>query len=505
MKFRVWFAVLPFLCGLACRPTPAPRTPAGSAAPRLEADVRFLADDALEGRGTPGRGLDTAAAYLETQLRLAGVRPGLPDGYRQWYRTGDYSPAQARVTVQLAGRTLAPASYVFLNFGRDPAPGPIDLELINAGDSVVAEEKKVNHLEGLDLRGKAVLARKGADWTPDPQAVFGSDRAMGKLLATTARGAQLLVYASPDLANAAADAEAGFFGQMKDAPVGFVREPGLGPGGQPLSALNPLLIVTPQALSQALGSPPDQLPRGALGKRVTIRIEAPIHDGRASNVLGRVEGSSPTLRDQWVVLTAHYDHLGSHDVPAGQDGTWNGADDNASGAAAVLEMARRLATSPPQRSVLIFFTSGEDRGLFGSAFYALHPLVPMDHVVVNVNMDMIGRSQGQVQAIAHGSPALYQKAVELGRAHQIQVVEDQQPLWRVSYLIDSYHFLRFNVPAIFFFTGVHPDYHQPSDTADKIRYLEMARIVDLAAELTRHWADGAPKPDFQRPAWFLTP
>ena len=129
----------------------------------------------------------------------------------------------------------------------------------------------------------------------------------------------------------------------------------------------------------------------------------------------------------------------------------------------------------------------------------------MDHVVVNVNMDMIGRSQGQVQAIAHGSPTLYQKAVEVGRAHQIQVVEDQQPLWRVSYLIDSYHFLRFNVPAIFFFTGVHPDYHQPSDTADKIRYPEMARIVDLAAELTRHWADGAPKPGFQRPAWFLTP
>ena len=505
VKVQVWFAVLPLLCGVACRQTPAPPIPAATAAPRLEADVRFLSDDALEGRGTPGRGLDTAAAYLETQLRLAGVRPGTPDGYRQWYRTGDYSPAQAKVTVEIAGRMLPASSYVFINFGRDPAPGPIDLELVNAGDGVVAEEKKVNHLEGLDLRGKAVLARKGADWTPDPQAVFGSDRAMGKVLATTARGAQLLVYASPDLATAAADAEAGFFAQMKDAPVGFVREPGLGPGGQPLSALSPLLIVTPQVLLQTLGSPPEQLPRGALGKRVAIRIAAPIRDGRASNVLGRIEGANPALRDQWVVLTAHYDHLGSHEVPAGQDGIWNGADDDASGTAAVLEMARRLAASPPQRSVLIFFTSGEDRGLFGSAFYALHPLVPMDRVVVNVNMDMIGRSQGQVQAIAHGAPSLYQKAVELGRAHQIQVVEDQQPLWRVSYLIDSYHFLRFNVPAIFFFTGVHPDYHQPSDTADKIRYPEMARIVDLAAGLTRHWADGAPKPDFQRPAWFVTP
>ena len=107
--------------------------------------------------------------------------------------------------------------------------------------------------------------------------------------------------------------------------------------------------------------------------------------------------------------------------------------------------------------------------------------------------------------MAHGSPALFQKTVELGRRYHVQVVEDQQPLWRVSYLIDSYHFLRFNVPAIFFFTGVHPDYHQPTDAADKIRYQEMSRIVELSTALARHWADGAPKPDFRRPEWFLTP
>jgi hypothetical protein len=481
--------------------------PAFSQSPteRLRADVHFLADDSLEGRGTPGRGLDAAALYLETQLRLAGVLPASPEGYRQWYRMGEYVPAKARITVRIAGRSLPPAGFVFINFGRDPAPGPIDCELVNAGFGVVAEERKVNELEGLDLRGKAILARKGAGWTLDPTAVFGPDRAMGKILASTARGANLLLYVTPDLAYPGADAEAGFFAQMKAAPVGFVREPGLGPGGQPASALSPVLLVTPQALAAALGAPPEKLPRGPLGKRVAIGIDAPIRDGRASNVVGRIEGTDPALREQWVVLTAHYDHVGSQEVPSGQDGIWNGADDNASGSAAVLEMARRLAASAPKRSVLILLTSGEDRGLLGSAFYALRPAVPMDRVVANVNLDMIGRSQGQVQAIAHGAPALFDKAVELGRAHSLQVVEDQQPLWRVSYLIDSYHFLRFNVPAVFFFTGVHPDYHQPTDTADKIRYAEMARLVDLATALTRHLADGAAKPEFRRPAWFLTP
>jgi len=507
MSCRLWLACLSLMIFMGCRKAlpPGSATLTGSTAARLEADVRFLADDALEGRGTPGRGLDAAAAYLETQLRLAGVRPGLPDGYRQRYRMGEYLPAKARVSVQITGRPLSTSSYVLVNFGRDAARTPMDLELVNAGYGVVAEEKKVNQLEGFDLRGKAVIARKGADWALDSAAVFGPDRAIGKLLAATARGAELLVYVTSDLANAQVDAEAGFYAQMKDAPVAFVREPGLGPGGQPASALNPILLVTPQALAQALGSSPEQLPRGPLGKRVNIRIEADVRDGQASNVLGQIEGTDPSLRREWIVLTAHYDHIGSHAVPAGQDGIWNGADDNASGSAAVVEMARRLAASAPKRSVLILLTSGEDRGLFGSAYYSLRPVVPMDQVVLNVNMDMVGRSQGQVQAIAHGAPSVYQKAVELGRAHSVQVVEDQQPLWRVSYLIDSYHFLRFNVPAVFFFTGVHPDYHQPSDTADKIRYLEMARIVELAAELSRHWADGAPKPEFQRPEWFVTP
>jgi hypothetical protein len=495
-----------FLLTAACSRPPQPAAaPPGDAAARLSADVHFLADDALEGRGTPSRGLDGAAAYLESQLRLAGVQPAFPEGYRQWYRIGEYTPAQARVAVQIGGRPVPASGFVFLNFGRDPAPGPLDLELVNAGHGVVAEEKKVNQLDGLDLRGKAVIARKSADWELDRQAVFGPDRAIGKLLASTARGSQLLVYVTSDLANAAADAEAGFFAQMQNAAVGFVREPGLGPGGQPASALNPILLITPQALTAALGSPPEKLPRGALQKRVRVQIDAKVRDGRASNVLGRIEGADPALRDQWIVLTAHYDHVGSHQVPAGQDGVWNGADDNASGTASALEVARRLALSRPRRSVLVFFTSGEDRGLFGSAYYALKPAVPMDRVVANVNLDMIGRSQGQVQVIAHGAPAFFDKARELAARHKVEVVEDQQPLWRVSYLIDSYHFLRFDVPAVFFFTGVHADYHQPSDTADKIRYAEMARIVDLATELTRHWADGAPRPSFTRPVWFLTP
>ena len=146
------------MLGLAACRAPAP--PAPSSAPtgteqRLEADVRFLASDTLEGRGTPSRGLDVAAEYLTARLRAAGIAPSAGDSYQQWYKVAEYRPGDARVTVAIDGRRLQPADYVFINIDRDPAPGPIDLELAYAGTGVVAEERNINELAGLDLEGKA--------------------------------------------------------------------------------------------------------------------------------------------------------------------------------------------------------------------------------------------------------------------------------------------------------------------------------------------------------------
>ena len=463
---------------------------------RLQADVYFLASDALEGRGTPSRGLDVAALYLETQLKISGVEPALRTSFRQTYKIGEYKPSEAATTIKIDGKLLSAKDYVLINIGRDPAQGPMDLEMVYAANGVVAEERNVNDYEGLDIRGKAVVVRKGAPWPPDPEQVFGPDRAMGKLMAATVRGAPLLVYLSKDL-DTGSEAEAGFFREMKDAPVAFLREPGL---GLP-SALNPLLVLKPEAL----GADARQLKKGPLGKKIQISIEARVNEGLASNVLGKIPGRDPALREEWVVLSAHYDHLGSHSVPEGQDGIWNGADDNASGTAGVLEVAHRLAQNPGKRSVLVFFTSGEDRGILGSAYYAAHPVVPMEKVAVQLNLDMIGRSQGKVEGIAACAPNLFQQTAEVGKKRGVEVIPDQHPTWRVVYLTDVYHFAKNGVPGIEFFTGVHPDYHQPSDTADKIRYEEMARIVDTAAELARAYADGRPKPAFIRPAWFLVP
>lgn len=455
---------------------------------RLQADVAFLAADELEGRGTPSRGLDLAALYLETQLRAAGVEPAVSGSYRQTYRLGSYLPAEATVSVTVNGRRLDPADYLFLNFGRDPDRGPISLVAVEAGTGVVAEERDVNELAELALAGKAVVARKGAPWPLDPEAVFGPERAIGKVMAATVRGAEMLVYLSEEL-DRADEAECRFFAEMRQAPVAFLR-PAV-PGHA--SALSPILVVRPKAASIKTGD------------RIEVRIRARVEEGRAANVLGLIRGTDPALGGEWVVFSAHYDHVGFRPAREGEDGVWNGADDNASGTAAVLEIAREAARRPGKRSVLVFFTSGEDRGILGSAWYAAAPVVPMDRIAVQFNLDMIGRSDGRVQAIAPLAPSLYEEAVAAGRRYGLEVVPDQQPSWRVIYLTDLYHFARSGVPGIFFFTGTHPDYHQVTDTADKIRYAELARITALAGQISRAYMDGAPRPRYERPAWFVTP
>jgi len=465
---------------------------------RLRADVEFLAAPKLEGRGTPSRGLDVAALYLEARLRAMGALPA-GDSYRQIYRLGEYRPREARVTASIGGRELAGRDFVFWNISRDPAGSPFALPLLNAGQGIVAPARDQDDFEGLDLNGAAAVVAKGAPWDLDPDNVFGPDRALGKGVGATVRGARMLVYLSDEL-DSEADEESRFFAQMKTATVGFLREAGVGHA----SALSPILIVRRAAFEAALGRPLASAARGPLGAVLELRVTAPVHEANAANVVAIVPGTDPDLRDEHVLLSAHYDHLGMSETDDG-DTIWPGADDNASGVAGVLEIVRRLAERPPRRSVLVFFGSGEERAILGSAYYNAHPLVPIERIGVQLNLDMIGRSDGSIQAVADGSPELFAAAAKLAANRGIEMIPDRQPDWRLVYLTDTYHFARAGTPFLFFFTGFHGDYHQPTDSPEKIRYAEMGRIVESAADLALHYAGGAPLPRFERPEWFVTP
>jgi Iap family predicted aminopeptidase len=288
--------------------------------------------------------------------------------------------------------------------------------------------------------------------------------------------------------------------------------------GKPSSAIGATLMISPgvfdKFLAQEVGGTyqewkkrlsNNEFKAQPLTSSIEIHIDVQPRENQTSNVVAVLRGTDPKLKDEWIVLTAHYDHLGYFEAPDGEDGIFNGADDNASGTAAVLEIARRLAQGEPlRRSVLVALVTGEERGLLGSAYFAANPVIPYDSIVVNINADMVGRSKGTIGALTAGCDDLFAKTTEIGREIEIEVIPDAHPEWRLSYFTDSYHFARFDVPAVFLFTDLHQDYHQPSDEIQLIRFEELEKILDVMYELTNFYAQGGEKPICQRPIWFKT-
>jgi len=501
--------LISILCGCAQKQYPQGR---------VEADVRFLADDLLEGRGTPSRGLDVAALYLANQLRAAGWEPGHNGSYLQPFEVSVFDTASAEYLVSINGRPIQRSEYLLLPLGLRPEQTPVEFDLVFAGHGVSLPEKDVDDFSDLEVAGKAVVALLGAPWELDPHLIFPPDHGVGKALQVGVRNGAMLIYVSEDFSDpppAEIAAETALIrGLASSGHVAQIVE------GIHTSALSgPCLVVGPAVFDRLLADVAggtyhelqERLAQGAsvakdLSALVRIEINADTKRIPTSNVVAVLPGADPVLRDEWVVLTAHYDHVGVYDVPPGEDGICNGADDNASGTAAVLEVARRLADAGPlKRSVMVAFLSGEDSGLLGSAFYAAHPVAPLDRTVVDINVDMVGRSDGTVQARTPSSDALFERAMAFGEAAGITVIPDPVPSWRLVYFTDSYHFARFDVPVISTFTALHEDYHQPSDEVDKIRFEELEKIVEMLTDLAAHYAGGAEKPAYQRPEWFLTP
>jgi len=211
------------------------------------------------------------------------------------------------------------------------------------------------------------------------------------------------------------------------------------------------------------------------------------------NVVAILPGSDPALRDTYVVFSAHMDHVGVGQPDARGDSIYNGADDDASGTSAVLEVAQAMASLPqaqrPKRSMVFLLVSGEEKGLLGSAWYADHPTVPLEKIVANVNIDMIGRnSPDTVVAIGNEYSSLGPLVAGIAKQRPelgFTVVPDIWPEERFFFRSDHFNFAKKEIPAIFFFAGVHEDYHRPSDeveTIDTDKATRIARLVYFLAD-----------------------
>jgi hypothetical protein len=217
----------------------------------------------------------------------------------------------------------------------------------------------------------------------------------------------------------------------------------------------------------------------------------------APNSVGILRGTDPVLRDEYIVISAHMDHVGVNGASV-KDSIWNGADDDASGTAGVLALAEALAQAPPRRSIIFLTVSGEEHGLWGSSWFATHPPVSVDRIVANLNLDMIGRNwKDSIVVVGLEHSDLGSTLTTVNAAHPelgMTAIRDPWPQENFFGRSDHYNFARRGIPALFFFNGVHADYHQPSDSPDKIDAEKGSRVVRLIYHVTAAIANTTARP-----------
>jgi hypothetical protein len=450
------------------------------------ARIGFLASDALGGRDTPSPGLEAAAAYIASEFHRAGLTPaGDPGSYIQRWpyttRAMDVAGVTFRYSAAGASRTLSYRSDFYAQPG---ARGTFDGGLVFVSGEDPGPGARVNR-----LRDRAAVIYRVAPPAPQDLARLrsGADSAGARALVVIlgpAADAQAIAGAA-----AAAERPRG----VGSIPVFFLREE----RGRDLFRAAGLDFG---ALTRA-GAAPAQVPFAGVNASLAAAMTEVVH--QVPNVVGILEGSDPDLRETYVVFSAHFDHVGSNcrGITA-QNTVCNGADDDASGTSAIMELAEAFAMLPvrPRRSIMFVGVSGEEKGLLGSRYFADNPSVPIESMVANINLDMIGRNHpDSVVVIGQTYSSLGPLLHEVNERHPelaMTISDDLWPEQRFFFRSDHFNFARREVPAIFFFTGVHEDYHAAGDTVDKIDLDKITRITRLIF----HYASAIAN-DTERPVW----
>lgn len=456
--------------------------------------IAFLASDELAGRDTPSPGLEQAAEYLVRQFEALGLEPGGESGtflqrYRFPIRALDTLSVHfaivsedgtelgalehgveywARPAFEPEDRDMRHGSLVYLGSGR---------ESLSSSASFAGRVVVVDLPGGLDASWRsteAALRRFAVDGGASGL-VIGLDAAFPE--AGIAQFARLAGRPRRELVD---PFEVPTFYVEHDAAERVLRRGGVDPAaavprsGTELAGVSAHFAAIPEVLD----------------------------DARAPNVVAILPGSDPELRDTYVVFSAHMDHVGIGTADAEGDSIYNGADDDASGTAALVEVAGAFTalSSRPVRSLMFLAVSGEEKGLLGSRYFSDNPTVPVASIVANINVDMIARNApDSIVVIGQEYSSLGPLVRSIATDHPelgLVVVPDPWPEERFFFRSDHFNFARQEIPALFFFSGVHEDYHRPSDEVERIDPGKAARVARLIF-LTAH----AIASDAQPPTW----
>jgi len=471
--------------------------------------IGIMADDSMMGRDTPSRGLDMTAAYIASEFERMGLRPGLSDGsFIQRYPLRSIVVDTSASYMQRGDTRLA--------FGTDVLPFLADVTSGEATGGLAVASGTGNAARALvdnAVRGRhviMVLPRTGSGLT---QQVFQTMQAIARAGALSV----MVTNSSPDQT----------WGSLASAMLATEVSRGWVDSGRPTGAFLPGLQIRDAAIERLLrGSGLDLAALRARsgadlridqisGPDVALSLRYVDRELSAPNVVGVLEGSDPALRDEFVVISAHMDHVGvgSPNLGSGRlqseqgDSIYNGADDNASGTTAVIEIAEAMSSlrTAPRRSVMFLLVSGEEKGLWGSEYFSSHSPVPLDKMVADLNTDMVGRNwPDTIVAIGMEQSDLGKTLERVNAAHPelgMTAINDIWPEEHFYQRSDHYNFARRGVPILFFFNGVHEDYHGPDDEVDKIDGEKAARIARLVFYLGIDVANASERPKWDPQAY----
>ena len=483
-------------------PAPSHRNAEYITANHLRDYLSFIASDEMEGRDTPSRGLDITAKFIATNLSRWGLRPaGDNDSYFQQIALRRNKIEEWQTHAEFNGEKFS--------FGEDFVANVIaanlSAPLVYVSHGWVIKSKNVDAYRGIEVKDKIVILAEGLPKGVTRQDLTGNqgEDLQNPLNALRQRGAKAIV-AVPNFS-----ALTDWQNRLKEAvELGVVSV-----AGAPPSPRLPVIRPSPQmfeALFQgekqpaatvfrraAAGDPLESFELNAY-KQFSVTVSLKSEPATTQNVVAVLDGSDPVMKNEYVAISAHYDHLGIG-TPVNGDAIYNGADDDGSGTVSVLAIAEAFARGPrSKRSILFIWHCGEEKLLWGSRYFTEHPTIPLNQIIVDLNIDMIGRTRkegdtneanktltkpGELYVIGSRkmsaelgriSEEVNQSYLHLGFNYQF---DDPNDPGRLFFRSDHISYARKGIPVIFYYNGEHEDYHQPSDSVEKIDYANMEKVV----------------------------
>lgn len=497
--------------------------------------LSVLASDEYEGRETGTRGAWKAAEYIKNHFKAVGLTGPVKGSSEPYYQPIGYSAFPVSATLNVGGKNLEMGKDFYFQANTVSLKG----FNINANDVIFAgygiSKEGFNEYEGQNVAGKVVMVFATGDPTVTPPAApaaqAGGRPARQPIVGPTATKVKYLTdnkAAAVILINPVLDNPTPMLTRMMTPQPMLTTESRM--KNMEANTATPVINVSTATANQILAAAnmTVEAVKGALdsskkpaSKAVNVKVQMAgtkkEEKIRAENVLGYLEGSDPVLKEELIVISSHYDHIGiSPDVNA-KDRINNGADDDGSGTTGVLLLAEAFANAKkagkgPKRSILFLCVVGEEKGLLGSEWYGDYPVFPLKNTIANLNIDMIGRGDA-----AHpdnnfvyiiGSNMLSDELDQIGKEANKTYVgmfldekhNNRTDPERFYYRSDHYNFAKHNIPVIFYFNGVHDDYHAPGDEVDKIDFPMLAKRSLLAYFTTWELANRANRPVINKDA-----